>query len=213
MRAAAAVEADLFEGAAPPEAFIEPAAVTVRSLPTGPGAGKFPDRSGSASGAPGALAVAAGLAALSLCFLPARAKFAVPIGIGGLMLALTGTVMSARRNISIAAPAIGALVSTAAVVLALLVGLGIVPMERRHAAAALPTVRAGDIEVRVASGPVMGSTPDNGRGVTCHGETLATAPLVIWAATCQESSIDPGDSPFHPTPTNALIPIMSIVTR
>jgi hypothetical protein len=109
-----------------------------------------------------------GLAAIGLTCLPAVAKYAMPVGAGGLLLAMTGLVMGISRRAGIALPAAGALASAAGVSAAVLWGYGLLPFNQGAAtheatntppitlaAATQPDQTAGDGDYVPASSPVI----------------------------------------------------------
>lgn len=120
----------------------------------------------------GPLAMGVGAGALALCVVPHLAKFALPAGAAGLLIATAGAVAAAaagRRGAAEVALAIGgSAVSVIGIVLAVLLASDVVPAAAAGSRAAafprknLPVARAGDVEVRVASVGVV-------RPVLCDG--------------------------------------------
>jgi DNA-directed RNA polymerase subunit RPC12/RpoP len=109
----------------------------------------------------GGVAMCLGVAALAFCVTPRVARFALPVGTCGLVLAVIGAVVPARRRGTEVALALGSsAISVTGVALAILVATGVVPssvtahfVSRR--AGAMPSARVGDVEVRVASVAVV----------------------------------------------------------
>lgn len=75
-----------------------------------------------------------GLAAIGLTCLPAVARYAVPVGAGGLLVAMSGLLIGISRRAGIALSAGGAIASAAGVGVALLWGFGLLPFKQWAAA-------------------------------------------------------------------------------
>lgn len=75
----------------------------------------------------GWMSLCVGFASIALSCVPAFARFAVPSGAGGLLLAITGLVMAVGGRAGIGLPAGGALISAGGVAVAILSGFGLLP--------------------------------------------------------------------------------------
>lgn len=78
----------------------------------------------------GWVSVLVGLAAIGMTCVPAVARYGMPVGAGGLLLAMTGLVMGVSRRSSVGLPAGGALISAAGVGVALVWGYGLLPFSQ-----------------------------------------------------------------------------------
>jgi hypothetical protein len=109
----------------------------------------------------GFVAMLVGVFALCLCVMPRVTRFAVPMGAAGVLIAVFGALVPARRRGTEVALALGgSAVSLTGLALAILVATGVVPSTAtanslsfaRHA---VSMARSGDIEVRVASATIV----------------------------------------------------------
>jgi phage FluMu protein Com len=95
-----------------------------------------------------------GVATIALTCLPALARYAIPTGAGGLLLAMTGLVIAITRRAPAGLPAGGAVASAAGIGVALLWGFGLLPWAARgvseHVRPSSPNI-SGDVQVRVVS--------------------------------------------------------------
>ena len=109
----------------------------------------------------GTAAMLIGVGALALCLTRQWTRFALPVGTLGLVIALVGAIVPARRRGTEVALATGsAAISLAGIALAILVAAGVVPsaaVARTAVAQArnLPSARVGDVEVKIASAAVV----------------------------------------------------------
>lgn len=116
----------------------------------------------------GWMSLGVGLASIALSCYPAWARFAVPTGAGGILLAVTGLVLAVGRHARIGLPAGGAVVSTAGAALAVLWGFGLLPW-------------SAEAHVPPTTTPVSltATTHPSAQAPSPSDYVLATSPLVV----------------------------------
>jgi hypothetical protein len=127
----------------------------------------------------GVLSLLVGLAAVGLCFVPTFARYAVPAGAAGVVLALIGVVIAMGKRVGgIGLPIGGAGISAAGIAVALLSAYGLIPLGPHG-----PQVEAGSTPVVNISTNHSNSgqppTPMPAALVPPDGYVLATSPIVV----------------------------------
>jgi hypothetical protein len=119
----------------------------------------------------GWLSLSIGAVALALSCLAATARFGVPVGSAGLLLAVTGLAIAVGRRAGVGVPIGGAMVSAAGLGVALLWAYGLLPMGasgRPNAAANTPSVTL-----------VANTQPAGNEAVASVEYVPATSPLIL----------------------------------
>jgi hypothetical protein len=117
----------------------------------------------------------AALGALGLCGFPELVRFAIPVGSGGILLALAAMIVASPRKNAAGLPLAGAVLGITGIGLALAMACGIAPrIDLRQTgggrlirpamvwAKTVPLARAGNVEVRVTSAKVVRPAVYNG---------------------------------------------------
>jgi phage FluMu protein Com len=118
----------------------------------------------------GWMSVLVGLGSIALSCFPAWARFAVPAGAGGLLLAMSGLAVAVGRRAGIGLPAGGAFASVAGVAVALLWGFGFLPWRDQ-----------GGAHARLNAAPVtlIASTQPSRQAAVAGDYVPASSPLIV----------------------------------
>lgn len=128
----------------------------------------------------GGISLVVGLAAIGLGCLPVWARYAVPVGSGGLLLAMVGLGLAVGRHSSIGLPVSGAAASAGGLGLALLWAYGMLPLGLARLASTLGNSAPQRISLTSPSSP--STQPSAVRYVP------ATSPLIVDAVQVRVTS-------------------------
>ena len=124
----------------------------------------------------GVSGIAIGLSAISLCWVTGAARFAVPVGAAGLLLALAGVVLAALRDApGVGVASVGAIVAALGIAVPILGAFGVVPLPggvRVPLAGSTPVVNLTRPAAETSAIPA-------GEQASPDGFVSATSPLVL----------------------------------
>jgi hypothetical protein len=123
---------------------------------------RTPPRGSSWIGVLGWASLLIGLGAIGLAFRPAQAKFAIPVGAAGMVLALAGLVLALGRRARVLAPIAGTLASAGGVAVAVLVAKGYLPPSSGARLLHPPVAAPVRLVANSRSAPAEGQTPAPG---------------------------------------------------